>query len=548
MHRFLAFFIGLLALTTLSYFFMKQLLLLFLALLFSNPMQAQRVVITKPDFFTAPIRDGYPLFPDSLVYDAIAEEIRIPDVGMFPQLTGSANPRWRKVVFGNVDYLPGALMAQMPHLEEVVFEGVVGHFDCTLLLNCPKLRRIEFRGPVSSTGGPLIAAHCPQLHEIVFRSVVANPHITLSEKCKCPQLKGFSQHNAAPYDELMQSIPPLRAADLSRNPALLRDAERLAGWQCEVLTATRPEWMRLLTYQSASLLLPVLRELQSPVADVLEVSMQYAVRVADIGKNKLQVLRESPAYAPDPARTETFIYTPPTDSLLCAVNAEFNLDSIAGNGDDISRIKRLLYWVHDHIRHDGGNGFPEGPRSLSNIYHASRRNNCGYNCRAMAIALTEAYLAVGIPARYVTCLPRAWKSDFDCHVICVAWSESLNKWIWVDPTFAAYVTDEHGLLLHPGEVRHRLRHNLPLVLNRDANWNHQNFQTKEHYLDEYMAKNLYILQCNLHNQAHPEGPATHPQGGFVTLVPQGVDYPHTLVQTNDDGWFWQPPVFEQHEP
>ena len=141
----------------------------------------------------------------------------------------------------------------------------------------------------------------------------------------------------------------------------------------------------------------------------------------------------------------------------------FNLDSIAGSGDDISRIKNLLYWVHNNITHDGSNGYPPGPINLRNTYDTARRDSCGYNCRALAISLTEALLAEGIPARYITCLPKAWNTDNDCHVICVAWSESLGKWIWVDPTFAAYVTDENGLLLDPGEVRYRLRKDLPVV-------------------------------------------------------------------------------------
>ena len=29
-------------------------------------------------------------------------------------------------------------------------------------------------------------------------------------------------------------------------------------------------------------------------------------------------------------------------------------------GVDISRIKNLLYWVHDNIEHDGSAGVPEG--------------------------------------------------------------------------------------------------------------------------------------------------------------------------------------------
>ncbi len=106
----------------------------------------------------------------------------------------------------------------------------------------------------------------------------------------------------------------------------------------------------------------------------------------------------------------------------------------------------------------------------------------------MAIMLTEALLAEGIPARYLTCQSKDYDTDSDCHVICVAWSESLNKWVWADPTFAAFVTDKNGLMLHPGEVRQHLMDNEQLLLNEDANWNHEELLSKEDYLDYYMAK------------------------------------------------------------
>ncbi len=47
----------------------------------------------------------------------------------------------------------------------------------------------------------------------------------------------------------------------------------------------------------------------------------------------------------------------------------------------------------------------------------------------MAIMLCEMYQSVGIPARYLVCVPKDYTEDSDCHVICVAWSDSLQKWV-----------------------------------------------------------------------------------------------------------------------
>lgn len=54
-----------------------------------------------------------------------------------------------------------------------------------------------------------------------------------------------------------------------------------------------------------------------------------------------------------------FRYGEPSDRMLRMTRKKFNLDKIAGKGDDISRIKNLLYWVHDNIEHDGSNGLAE---------------------------------------------------------------------------------------------------------------------------------------------------------------------------------------------
>ena len=78
-----------------------------------------------------------------------------------------------------------------------------------------------------------------------------------------------------------------------------------------------------------------------------------------MSKPNLKFLKESSDYEDsDSVMTIGFHYANPTDNLLLLSRERFNLDSIAGSGDDISRIKNLLYWVHNNITHDGSNGFP----------------------------------------------------------------------------------------------------------------------------------------------------------------------------------------------
>ena len=54
--------------------------------------------------------------------------------------------------------------------------------------------------------------------------------------------------------------------------------------------------------------------------------------------------------------------------------------------------------------------------------------------------LNECYLAMGFKSRYVTCFPKVYIND--CHVINSVYSNTLHKWIWMDPTFAAFMSKD----------------------------------------------------------------------------------------------------------
>jgi hypothetical protein len=134
----------------------------------------------------------------------------------------------------------------------------------------------------------------------------------------------------------------------------------------------------------------------------------------------------------------------------------FNLDSIAGQGSDVLQILNLMHWIHDLVPHDGMNGNPEVKNALS-MLEVCKKDKRGLNCRGLALVLNECYLSMGIKSRVVTCLPKdSLKIDQDCHVINSVYSESLKKWLWIDPTFDAYVMNEKGEMLSIEEVRERL--------------------------------------------------------------------------------------------
>jgi hypothetical protein len=260
-------------------------------------------------------------------------------------------------------------------------------------------------------------------------------------------------------------------------------------------------------------------------------------------KSKLSILKTAAKYDnTDKSYIPKFVYQSSDNPNLVAIRKELKLDSVAGSGSEISKILNLMHWLHYLIPHDGMNDIPEVKNALSMI-GVCKKEGRGLNCRGLAMVLNECYLSLGIKSRYITCLPKD-TADPDCHVINMVYSNDLEKWIWIDPSFDAYVMNEKGELLGIEEVRERLINGKSLILSPDANWNRQQTQTKEFYLENYMTKNLYKLETPLVSEYNTETPEKGKVINYVQLI-SSIDTPikksYRLNSTHNPGLFWAKP-------
>jgi hypothetical protein len=250
-----------------------------------------------------------------------------------------------------------------------------------------------------------------------------------------------------------------------------------------------------------------------------------------------------------------FEYQSMDNPNLIKIRKDLKLDSVAGTGNETSKILNLLHWVHNIIRHDGSSNNPTLKNAID-LIKVCKTENRGVNCRMMATILNECYLSMGIKSRYITCMPKETKFD-DCHVINMVYSNDFKKWIWIDPTFDAYVMNEKGELLGLGEVREKLINGKTLILNPEANWNKKNSQTKEYYLETYMAKNLYRLETPLVSEYDSETWKSGKEITYVELLPlDGIvqtpqkkeqtniktEVKFTYYKTNNPNLFWTQPA------
>lgn len=269
----------------------------------------------------------------------------------------------------------------------------------------------------------------------------------------------------------------------------------------------------------------------------------------------LETLKEASKYnLTENREIPKFTYQDKENPNLVALRNGFKLDSIAGKGNEVSKIINLLHWIHNLIPHDGQHANPEVKNAM-NMIAVCKKDKRGLNCRGLATVLNECYLSLGIKSRFVTCLPKDHE-DTECHVINMVYSNDLKKWLWIDPTNDAYVMNEKGELLSIEEVRERLINNGPLIVNPDANWNHKESVKKENYLYNYMAKNTYRFECPLVSEYNSETWFDGKSITFVDLLPIDYDTQEPIkkegknkitgttfiyFKTNNPSLFWQTP-------
>ncbi len=250
-----------------------------------------------------------------------------------------------------------------------------------------------------------------------------------------------------------------------------------------------------------------------------------------------EILKKSGKYQGDAKNADLprFTYLDQNDPRLVNLRKTLNLDSIAGSGDEISKIKNLCLWVHNAVRHDGGSNNPEEKNALA-LLKVCKDENRGVNCRMLSTILNECYLAMGFKSRFMTCLPKSDK-DTDCHVVNIVWSNQLDKWIMADPSFYAFFLDSKGNLLGLEEARQMIVAGKTVKVNPEANWNGQKRSEAQHL--EYMAKNLYWFSCPVASTYDTETEGA--EDGYAMLVPGDFKPWQNNYLSRDPGYFWARP-------
>ena len=185
-----------------------------------------------------------------------------------------------------------------------------------------------------------------------------------------------------------------------------------------------------------------------------------------------------------------------THEKLPVLKNQYELDKIAGNGDDLSKALNLLFWLCDHTYHKGDydNHIPMNSLDLLEYSFDKGRAN-GVNCLNLSVILTECLLSIGLPAHTVGLMPFSHE-DMDNHVVVHVHIASLGKWMMLDPSWCSYFSDEEGNILDIFEIRNRFADDEEVHLNEEFSYcgvKLISFPEMVRHYKQYMAKDLFYF-------------------------------------------------------
>ena len=294
----------------------------------------------------------------------IVEELSMPWMDM--ALTGNqlATKSVKKITYDFMSVMNGQSFNGCPNLEEVIFNGAIGHIDGYVFNDCPKLKRIVFNGPVFDTGGEQFVRNCPELETIEFNGIFY--YNGLGAAVDCPKFKGYDVRGIV-VRSVTDAVKTTPGEEYKQFGHLVPQVEQSLFW-IDRVAFCNSDWHQQIAIRQTNNAKSIARAIgRNDIANKLD--SVYYMRLKNRKSSYLELLKSSKQYSMD------FKYAPASDSLLTRTREYFNLDSVAGNGDDVSKIKNLLYWIHDLVRHDGSSSWPECKFNLPDLYEVAKKED-----------------------------------------------------------------------------------------------------------------------------------------------------------------------------
>ncbi len=255
----------------------------------------------------------------------------------------------------------------------------------------------------------------------------------------------------------------------------------------------------------------------------------------------LDLLRASGPFEKDTAAFEMTLI--PDAARAGEIRDFFRLDTLYdADADSWTKALAIGKFVASNIPHDNQDEWPKHVNAIG-LWEYTKEVAPAFNCRLHSLLSFELFLAAGLDARYVTCLPED-EYDSDCHVVNEVWLPELGKWAMIDTDMDGnYATGLDGTPLSLREIREHY------IAGEKIQY-HPEFKkasTKVNRYYAYMAKNTYWFNCWETLSYYQEDGKDRKReiGRGIYLAPsgfEGFDIEEGAIVTTDADTFWAAPV------
>lgn len=200
-------------------------------------------------------------------------------------------------------------------------------------------------------------------------------------------------------------------------------------------------------------------------------------------------LRSSGPYAQDTSAYEIRIIQ--DTARAREIRDYFQLDTLyAPEADTWTKALAIGRFVASNVPHANQYKWPASVNAIG-LWEYIKTVEPAFNCRLHSILSFELFLAAGIEARYITCMPED-SLDNDCHVVNEVWLPELGKWAMIDTDMGGhYMSDKNDIPLSLSEIRNNYISGRKMKIYPEFG---PRSTQKDWYLG-YMAKNTYWFSC-----------------------------------------------------
>lgn len=224
------------------------------------------------------------------------------------------------------------------------------------------------------------------------------------------------------------------------------------------------------------------------------------------------------------------------DPLGALIKSKVHMSDWLDSSTSLSKMKSILAWVNQTVKHKSYVVLPKKRDVLSLLDFAIANQN-KLNCRGLAILTSELCMAAGLYARFVVCSPIE-KDPYNTHVMVIAYSRELSKWILLDPTFCLMLFDNNEVPLSFCEFRDFISNDYDhkMVVNPEANYygNKLDFQKYRKSMEAKLYRIGSLVNIRI-------GGDESYNDNSIELVPDICNCPNPSASISDPNVFWKIP-------